>query len=67
MVLLKNYFNAKITEMGDRMPSITGFTTNSALTAKKKIPDVSGLVKKTDYNTEFSEIENRINDYDHDK
>ena len=31
-----------------------------------KIPDTSGLVKKTDYNTKINEIENKIN-HDHDK
>ena len=35
------------------MPSISGLTTTSALTAVgNKIPDVSILVKKTDCNTE---------------
>ena len=33
----------------------------------KKIPDVSSLVKKTDYNTKISEIENKVNDHNHDK
>ena len=34
------------------MPSITGLATNSALAAvENKKPDVSSLVKKTDYNT----------------
>ena len=32
-----------------------------------KIPDVSSLVKKTDYNTKISEIENKVSDHDHDK
>ena len=27
---------------------------------ENKIPDTSGLVKKTDYNTTFSEIENKV-------
>ena len=31
------------------------------------MPDVSGLVKKTDYNTKISEIENKVNDRNHDK
>ena len=29
--------------------------------------DVSSLVKKTDYNTKISEIENKVNDHNHDK
>ena len=32
-----------------------------------KIPDVSALVKKTDYNTKISEIENKVNDHNRDK
>ena len=41
-----------MTEIEGKIPSITGLATNSALTAvEDKIPDVSSLVKKTDYNT----------------
>ena len=29
---------------------------------KKKIPDTSDLVKKTDYNTKITEMENKISD-----
>ena len=40
----------------------------SALTAvENKIPDVSSLVKKTDYNTKVSEIKNKVSDRNHDK
>ena len=50
------------------MPSITGSATNSALTAvENKIPSVSSLVKNTDNNTNISEIENKVNDHNHDK
>ena len=46
-ILLKN----KVTEIEGEIPSITGLA-NSELTAvENKIPDVSSLVKKTDYNT----------------
>ena len=42
--------------------------TNSALTAvENKIPNVSNLVKSTDYNTKTSEIKNKVNDHNHDK
>ena len=34
---------------------------------ENKIPDVSNLVKKTGYDTETSEIENKVSDHDHDK
>ena len=45
------------------------FATSTALTAvENKIPNVSNLVKKTDYNTKISEIENKITtSHDHDK
>ena len=47
--LKKTDFNAKITEMEGKIPSISGLATNSALTAvENKIPDVSSLIKKTD-------------------
>ena len=41
--------------------------TNTAFTTvENKILDVSSLVKKTDYNTKISEIENKVNDHNHD-
>ena len=64
----KTDFNAKVTEIERKIPSIAGLATNSALTTvEKEIPDVSSLVKKTDYNTKISEIENKVNDHNHDK
>ena len=54
--------------MEGKIPSISGLATNSALTAvENKIPDVSSLVKRTDYNTKISEIENKVNDHNHGK
>ena len=61
-------FNAKVTEIEGKIPSISGLGNNSALTAvENKIPDGSSLVKKTDYNIKISEIENKVNDHNHDK
>ena len=34
---------------------------------ENKIPDVSSLVKKTDYGEKISDIETKITDHDHDK
>ena len=52
VVWLKADFNAKVTEIEGKIPSISGLATNSALIdIANKIPDVSSLVKKTDYNT----------------
>ena len=61
-------FNAKVTEIEGKIPSISDLASNSALTAvENKIPDVSSLVKKTDYNTKISDIEKKIIDHNHDK
>ena len=32
-----------------------------------KIPSISNLVKKTDYNTKITEIEKKLTDHNHDK
>ena len=46
------------------MPSITSLATTSELTAvENKIPSVSNLVKKTDYNAKVSDIEKNITDH----
>ena len=64
----KTDFNAKVTEIEGKIPSISGLATNLSLTAvENKIPDISSLVKKTDYNIKISEIENKVNDHNHDK
>ena len=47
---------------------ITNLATTAALTTvENKIPNVSNLVKKTDYNIKINEIEKKITDHDHDK
>ena len=64
----KTDLNVKITEIENKIHSITGLATNSALTAiENKIPDVSSLVKKKDYDTKVSETEKKITDHNHDK
>ena len=46
-LLKKTDLNAKITEIEDKKPNISGLATNSALTVvENKIPDVNNLVKK---------------------
>ena len=62
--------NAKRNEAKGEIPNITNLaTTTTTLTAvENKIPNGSNLVNETDYNTNISEIENRITtNYDHDK
>ena len=40
-------YNAKITEIEGKIPSISGLATNAALTiVENKIPNISSLVKK---------------------
>ena len=66
--LKKTDFNSKISEVENKIPSITGLATNSASTAvENDIPEFISLVKKTDYNTKISEIENKVNDHNYEK
>ena len=37
------------------------------MTVENKIPSISSLVKKTDYNTKITEIEQKLTDHNHDK
>ena len=68
MIQLKNKLNAKITEIQNKIPSITGLASNSVLTAAaNNIPDASSLVKMTDYDTKISDIGKKITNHDHDK
>ena len=63
VVWLKKHFNTKVTEIEGNIPSITGLATNSELSAvENEIPDISSLVKKTDFNTKATEIEGKIPD-----
>ena len=59
---------AKLTELENKIPDISNLATKTALTTvENKIPSVSNLVKKTDYNTKVTEIENKLNNHNHDK
>ena len=62
--LKKTHFNTKVTEIEGKIPTVTGLAANPELTAaENKIPDDSSLVKKTDYNTNISNIEKKITDH----
>ena len=57
-----------LTTVEIKIPSINNLATKTALTTvENKIPDNSGLVKKTDYNTKITDIENKLNNHNHDK
>ena len=53
-------FNAKVKEVQGKIPSIAGLATTTALTAvENKIPNVSDLVEKADYDHEIKEIKSK--------
>ena len=57
-----------LTTVENKIPSITNLATKTALTTvENKIPSINGLVKKTDYNTKITDIENILNNHNHDK
>ena len=52
----------------NKIPSISNLAIKTALTTvENKIPSISDLVKKTDYNTKITDIENKLNNHNHDK
>ena len=56
------------TELENKIPDISNLATKTELTAvENKIMNVSNLVDKTDYNTKVTEIENKLNNHNHDK
>ena len=58
----------KLTELENKIADISNFATKPSLTTdENKIPDVRSLVKKTDYNTKITEIENKLTNHNHDK
>ena len=67
-MVVKADFNFKITEVKNKIRSISGLATNSALTVvENKIPDISGLVTKPNYNTKIREIEKKVIGHNLDK
>ena len=59
---------AKLIELKNKIPDVSNLATKTALTTvENKIPSVSSLVNKTDYNTNVTEIENKLTNHNHDK
>ena len=57
-----------MTIVENKIPSINNLATKTALTTvENKIPCISSLVKKADYNTKITDIENKLNNHNHDK
>ena len=66
--VLKAKYNTDKTELENKTPDISNLSTKAALTViENKILSVSNLVNKTDYNTKVKEIENKLNNHNHDK
>ena len=64
--LTKQNQKTKLTELEYNIPDVSNLAKKTT-TIENKIPDVSSLVKKTDYNTKVTEIENKLNNHNHDK
>ena len=57
-----------LSELENKIPDVSNLVTKTALTTvENKIPTASSFVKKTDYNTKVTEIENKLNNHNHDK
>ena len=58
----------KLIELENKIPDVSSLATKTTLTVvENKIPSVSNLVKKRNYNTKITEIENKLNNHNHDK
>ena len=57
-----------LTTVENKIPSISNLAAKTALTTvANKISSISGLIKKRDYNTKITDIENKLNNQNHDK
>ena len=62
-VIKKIDYNAKVTEIENKIPDRSNLATKTALTAvENKMPDTSGLIKKTDYNAKITDLQNKTLD-----
>ena len=66
VVLLKKLITI-LKPLKQRIKFLILATKRALTTVENKIRSVSNLVKKTDYNTEVTEIENILNNHNHDK
>ena len=59
---------AKLTELENKTSDISNLATKTALTTvENKTPSVGNLVNKINFNTKVTEIENKLNNHNHDK
>ena len=55
-------------KLENKVPGISNLAAKTALTTvENKISNVSNLVKKADYSTKITDIENKLNNHNHDK
>ena len=67
VLLKKTNYDAKMAEIEGKIPDVSNLATKTGLTTvENKIPYVSSLVRKTDYTTKVTEIENKLNNHNHD-
>ena len=60
--------NAELTKLENKISDFNNLARKTALTTvENKIPSVSNFFNKTDYNTKVTEIENKLNNQNHDK
>ena len=60
--VLKTKYQTDKTELEKKIPNVTDFVKKAKLTElENKIPNLSNLVNKTDYDTNVTEIENKVN------
>ena len=58
----------KLTKLKNKISNTNNVATKAVLTTvENKIPVVNNLLKKTDYNTKVADIENKLNNHNHDK
>ena len=55
-------------KLENKVPGVSNLAAKTALTTvENKISSVSNLVKKADYNSKITDIENKLNNHNHDK
>ena len=66
--MLKTKYNTDKTELENKIPDISNLATKTALTTvENKKSSVSNLVKKTEYDTKITDVENKLDNHNHDK
>ena len=65
-VVKKTDYNAKITEIENKIPDTSNLATKTLLTTvENKISGIGNLVKNTDYNAKITDLGNKIPDFSH--